>query len=122
MCLKLLEPLIFDIFVFQFLWYSNKLCAAGNSWFRNVHIWRHALLQQQTFFQFHVNSGYLQLITDVQKLVLHKIELLLENDVDVFIYKSQLNAKYHIRKTHGDKTNKYVYISATLVDILREAY
>jgi len=53
-------------------------------------------------------------------LVLHKIELLLENDVDVFIYKSQPNAPYHIRITHGDKTNKYVCVSATLVAFLRE--
>jgi len=41
-------------------------------------------------------------------LVLHEIELLLENDVDVFIYKSQPNAQYHIRITHDDKTSKYI--------------
>jgi len=52
-------------------------------------------------------------------LILHKIELLLEYDVDVFMYKNQPIAQYHIRKTYDDKTNKCVYVSATLVAILR---
>ena len=55
-----------------------------------------------------VNAGYLQQITDIPMLALHKIELLLENDLDVFIYESQPNAQYHIHLTHGDKTTKCV--------------
>jgi hypothetical protein len=55
-------------------------------------------------------------------LVLHKIELLLENNVDVFIYKSQPDSQYRIRITHCDKTNKYIYVSATPVAFLREVY
>ena len=50
------------------------------------------------------------------------MELLLEYDVGVFIYKNQPIAQYHIRITHGDKANKRVYVSATLVAILREVH
>jgi hypothetical protein len=67
-----------------------------------------------------VNAEHLQQIAHVQILVLHKIELLLEYEVDVIIYKNQPKAQYRVSITYDDKTNKCMCVSATLVAILRE--